>query len=70
MTPIPLRAARLCGRAPNISGGLICDEQPGPPMRRVRPPAWPPRERSKSMGFCFYNNVALAAIARTELLPP
>jgi len=71
MTPDTLRAARLAAGAKHSGGFDIWDEQPGHQCV-VWPPARPghPRRTQQIHGFRFYNNVALAAIARTELSPP
>lgn len=60
MTPHTLRAARLAAGANIQAVDMVLSSQLTNAFICARPPGHH-AERSKSMGFCFYNNVALAA---------
>lgn len=60
MMPDTLRAARLAAGANIQAVDMILSSQLTNAFVCARPPGHH-AERSKSMGFCFYNNVALAA---------
>ncbi|WP_148863250.1 histone deacetylase family protein [Marinobacter fonticola] len=60
MTPYTLRAARLAAGANIQAVDMVLCGQATNAFVAARPPGHH-AERGKSMGFCFYNNVALAA---------
>jgi len=60
MMPHTLRAARLAAGANIQAVDMVLSSQLTNAFVCARPPGHH-AERSKSMGFCFYNNVALAA---------
>jgi acetoin utilization deacetylase AcuC-like enzyme len=60
MMPHTLRAARLAAGANIQAVDMVLSSQLTNAFICARPPGHH-AERSKSMGFCFYNNVALAA---------
>ncbi|KEF31732.1 Deacetylase [Marinobacter nitratireducens] len=61
MMPDTLRAARLAAGANVQAVDMVMSSQVTNAFVCARPPGHH-AERSKSMGFCFYNNVALAAM--------
>lgn len=61
MTPDTLRAARLAAGANVQAVDMVMSSQVTNAFVCARPPGHH-AERSKSMGFCFYNNVAIAAM--------
>lgn len=61
MMPDTLRAARLAAGANIQAVDMVMSSQVTNAFVCARPPGHH-AERSKSMGFCFYNNVALAAM--------
>ncbi len=61
MMPDTLRAARLAAGANIEAVDMVLSSQVTNAFICARPPGHH-AERSKSMGFCFYNNVALAAM--------
>jgi len=61
MMPDTLRAARLAAGANIQAVDMVMSSQVTNAFICARPPGHH-AERSKSMGFCFYNNVALAAM--------
>ena len=61
MTPDTLRAARLAAGANVQAVDMVMSSQVTNAFVCARPPGHH-AERAKSMGFCFYNNVALAAM--------
>jgi len=61
MMPETLRAARLAAGANIQAVDMVLSSQVTNAFVCARPPGHH-AERSKSMGFCFYNNVALAAM--------
>ncbi|MEP1213417.1 MAG: histone deacetylase family protein [Marinobacter sp.] len=61
MMPDTLRAARLAAGASIEAVDMVLSSQLTNAFVCARPPGHH-AERSKSMGFCFYNNIALAAM--------
>lgn len=61
MMPDTLRAARLAAGANIQAVDMVMSSQVTNAFICARPPGHH-AERSKSMGFCFYNNIALAAM--------
>ncbi|MFL1465172.1 histone deacetylase family protein [Marinobacter sp. DUT-3] len=61
MMPDTLRAARLAAGANIQAVDMVMSSQVTNAFVCARPPGHH-AERSKSMGFCFYNNIALAAM--------
>ncbi len=61
MTPDTLRAARLAAGAGVQAVDLVMNRQVTNAFICARPPGHH-AERARSMGFCFYNNIALAAM--------
>ncbi|WP_166260342.1 histone deacetylase family protein [Marinobacter salicampi] len=61
MMPHTLRAARLAAGANVQAVDMVLSSQVTNAFVCARPPGHH-AERSKSMGFCFYNNIALAAM--------
>lgn len=61
MTPFTLRAARLAAGAGIEAVDRVLSNQASSAFCAVRPPGHH-AERSKTMGFCFYNNIAVAAL--------
>ncbi|MFL1455355.1 histone deacetylase family protein [Marinobacter sp. GN3S48] len=61
MMPDTLRAARLAAGANVQAVDMVMSSQVTNAFVCARPPGHH-AERSKSMGFCFYNNIALAAM--------
>ena len=61
MMPDPLRAARLAAGGNIEAVDMVMSSQVTNAFVCARPPGHH-AERSKSMGFCFYNNIALAAM--------
>jgi acetoin utilization deacetylase AcuC-like enzyme len=61
MMPDTLRAARLAAGANVQAVDMVMSSQVTNAFICARPPGHH-AERAKSMGFCFYNNVALAAL--------
>ena len=61
MMPDTLRAARLAAGANIQAVDMVMSSQVTNAFVCARPPGHH-AERAKSMGFCFYNNVALAAM--------
>lgn len=60
MTPHTLRAARLAAGANIQAVDMVLSGQAANAFIAARPPGHH-AERGRSMGFCFYNNIALAA---------
>lgn len=61
MTPNTLRAARLAAGANVQAVDMVMNNQATNAFICARPPGHH-AERARSMGFCFYNNIALAAM--------
>lgn len=61
MTPYTLRAARLAAGANTQAVDMVLSNQVTNAFICARPPGHH-AERTTSMGFCFYNNIALAAM--------
>jgi acetoin utilization deacetylase AcuC-like enzyme len=69
MSPGTLRAARLAAGAVVHAVDLVCTEQVPNAFCAVRPPGHH-AERARSMGFCFFNNIAVGvahAMAKYKL---
>jgi acetoin utilization deacetylase AcuC-like enzyme len=65
MSPGTLKAARRAAGAGVLGVDLVMDNKAGPIFCAIRPPGHH-AERDKAMGFCLFNNIAVAAAHSLE----